>query len=138
MDKLRKRLQDDAADVEASVSPQLREGIDASLRAAERRNGPGERHPAAISRARAFRWSGGLLGVAAAAALVAVLNRPPADPQRLRPPETLPYTAKLPNPIPPQLRPAELTDPLQDELANLRADLRKVQKTVERDLGVTF
>lgn len=135
MDKLSQRLREDADRIETKVSPEHRKRIDASLAAAERED------VARLStkRSRRLQWTSAVAGVAAAVAVVAVitvLNRPRSEPDELS--ATPEYTAELPNPVPLELRYAELTDPLQQELEHLRADVEKARATVERDLGVKF
>jgi hypothetical protein len=134
MDKLSKRLKEDAAAIDAPVSKALRERIDASLNAVDV-------HAAGTGAPRArgsLSWASGLVGVALAAVLIAVLNRLPAD----RPVEefsaTPPFLAEIPNPVGLRLRNADLTEPLQEELNRLRADLDKARETLEQDIGITF
>jgi len=134
MADLQRQLKNDAGDIDAPVSAQLRRRIDAALAAAERQ--PPSR--VGVVRSPAFHWASALLGVAGAAALIAVLGRAPQEAPAARSAAVPAYTARIAGPIPLNLRQVELTDPLQAELVSLRADAEKVRRTVERDLGVNL
>lgn len=133
MDKLDRQLKDDAAAIEARVTPALRQRIDASLGAA--------RPPAGAARPPRRRLTlgplGSLAGVAAAGLLLAVLLRQPEMPPEAPLSATPVFVLQPPPVVPLSIRQAGLTQPLQVELKSLQADLEKVRATVERDLGVT-
>lgn len=133
MDEFGRQLKHDAERIDVAVDPERAKRIEASLAAAERRPAV----EAARPRSRTFHVASALTGVAAAAVLVAVLL-PGAD-EREEPPAATPaYAGQLPNPIPLELRQADLTDPLKQELERLESDARKVREKLERDLGVTL
>jgi hypothetical protein len=137
MDKLAKRLREDAASIKVEVSPQLDDRIRASL------EGVVPEQPAAarpVPRSRSMWWASSLTGVAAAALVLAVIN--------LRQPETPPIVAEQ-QPAEAEgavtswsLRPylkienAVSTSPLQEELAALEADLKKAEEAVRKDIGL--
>lgn len=133
MDELGRQLRDDAARIDVAVDPELEKRIEASLAAAERRPAAAAPRP----RSRRFHVASALAGAAAAAVLVAVLL-PDADEAGEPPAATPAYAGQLPNPIPLELRRADLTDPLKQELEHLESDARKVREKLERDLGVTL
>lgn len=135
MDKLDRQLKDDAAAIEAQVTPALRLRIEASLRAARPVSRAAGRPPQ-----RRFRPGplGSLAGVAAAGLLLAVLLRQPETPPPAPLSATPTYVLQSPPVVPLSIRQAGLTQPLQVELESLQADLEKVRETVERDLGVTL
>lgn len=137
MDKLDRQLKDDAAAIEAQVTPALRLRIDASLRAAR----PAPRAVGRSTPRHRFRLGplGSLAGVAAAGLLLAVLLRQPESPPATAPLSATPaFVAQSPPVVPLSIRTAGLTQPLQVELESLQADLEKVRAAVERDLGVTL
>ena len=135
MDKLDRQLKDDAAAIEAQVSPALRQRIDASLRGVQ----PALRAAGQPPR-RHLRLGplGGLAGLAAAGLLLAVLPRQPEAPPPAPLSPTPAFVLQSPPVVPLSIRQAGLTQPLQVELESLQADLEKVRETVERDLGVTL
>lgn len=135
MDKLDRQLKDDAAAIEAQVTPALRQRIDASLRGVRPASGAAGHPPR-----RRFRLGplGSFAGVAAAGLLLAVLLRQPLSPPPAPLSPTPAYGLQSPPVVPLSIRQAGLTQPLQVELESLQADLEKVRETVERDLGVTL
>jgi hypothetical protein len=137
MDKLAKRLREDAANIKVEVTPQLDDRIRASLEATT------PERPAAEPRARRSRsmwWASSLTGIVAAAVVLAIIN--------LRVPETAPDVAREAPamaeeaPDPWSIRPylkiehAVSTSPLQKELADLEADLKKAEAAVRKDMGL--
>ncbi len=135
MDKLDRQLKDDAAAIEAQVTPALRLRIDASLRAARPASGAAG-HP--MRRRSRLGPLGGLAGMAAAGLLLAVLLRQPETPPPAPLSATPAYELQPAPVVPLSIRQAGLTQPLQAEIESLQADLEKVRETVERDLGVTL
>jgi len=135
MDKLDRQLKDDAAAIEAQVTPALRLRIAASLRAARPASSAVGRPPR-----RRFRLGplGSLTGVAAAGLLLAVLKLQPETPPPAPLSATPAFVLQSPPVVPLSIRQAGLTRPLKMELESLQADLEKVRATVERDLGVTL
>lgn len=128
MDKLAKRLRDDAAEIEVHVSEELGDRIRASLEGTKQ-----ERHKvAASSRPAFFWWASSLSGVAAAVAVVAIinLNTPEPDVFSTEPPllsEVAPRFDWRP-------KTAMLTETLEQELEDIRSDLKKAEQAVREDL----
>ena len=136
MDKLAQRLREDAARIDVTVSDELDHRIEASLRAVTPET---EAARDRVVRPPLFWWASTITGVAAAVAVIAVLNwQMPADP--LAP---VPMRTTTPVPIAelapmPDLKTeaAMLTAPLQQELENLQSDLKKAEEKVKRDIGL--
>jgi hypothetical protein len=134
MGEFEKRLKRDADEIEATVSPALRARIDASLHGVQ---------PIRPARARSASaglwWASSLTGLAAAVMIIAVVNwNRPA-------PETAPTVADNPQPAvtepPPvtlDIRTAEFTSPLEEELERLQSDIEKARRSVRDDLDFTF
>lgn len=143
MDELDKRLKEDAARIEAAASPELQRRIDASL-AAERglRRVTEERQHAP----RSLWWISSLTGLAAALATILVLNwnRPVDEPAADRfadVPAATPAPSDdrvLAPAIGWDVRSADLTRPLEEELLNLQSDIEKARRNVESDIGLSF
>ncbi|MGI9204641.1 MAG: hypothetical protein ACR2Q3_11550 [Woeseiaceae bacterium] len=140
MDEFEKRLKQDADAVEASVSPQLRARIDASLRSTERARPTGpETRPASR-----LWWASSLTGLTATIAFIAVLNMNRSEPPPAVVPvadmPTVPDTARDFPLIPPELdiQSAEFAGPLEEELLRLRADIEKARNSVREDIDFTF
>ena len=129
MDEVAQRLREDAARIDASVSPELETRIRASLQNVS---------PESAQKPRPRRsslnlwWASSLTG-AAAAAIVIIAIRPAADDNNTSPQVTAPEPLVVPI-----LRSetAMLTAPLEQELENLEADLRKAEQAVRRDFGL--
>jgi len=140
MDKLERELKRDAERIRADVTPALRARIDASLHAAriERRDArPGR--PGSY-----FWWFSGLTGIAATLLAVIVLDRgnDAVQPDTGEAPVTvvvLPGSGNADIRLRPlDVRNADFTDPLEDELAKLKSDLEKARDEVERDIRFSF
>jgi hypothetical protein len=129
MDKLAKQLRDDAEQINVSVSDELDHRIAASLRAVtpveESKRTPVVRPPL-------FWWASTITGVAAALAVIAIVNWQ-ADEQPVSTPVPL---AELQPPIELNMEAAKLTAPLQQELDALQSDLKKAEEKVRRDIGL--
>ena len=131
MDKLAKQLRTDAERIEVTVSEELDRRINASLRAVEPL-GPSEGAPRA-ARPPLFWLASTLTGVAAAAAVIAIVNwQTPAEPVAATP---VNFAAAVPV-IDLKAESAMLTGPLQDELDKLQSDLKKAEEKVKRDIGL--
>ena len=130
MDKLARQLHDDAQRIDVSISDELDRRIEASLRAVT----PDfeDSHPAPVVRAPFFAWASTITGVAAAVALIAIVNwRAPAEP--VPPPVNI--IAAIPA-IELKAETAVLTGPLQQELDRLQSDLKKAEEKVKQDIGL--
>jgi hypothetical protein len=137
MDNFTRRLREDAATIDAEVSPQLETRIQASLAAIEPEVAR-QRRPA--RRPVSFWLASSLTGVAAALAVIAVLNVNDSDE-----PEAVPRVVAA-NPAQPLEIPAldldaeaaMLTAPLARELEDLQADLKKAEEVVRGDVRIDF
>ena len=129
MDKLAKQLRDDAQRIDVTVSDELDRRIDASLRAVKPETE--EHRPVPAARPPLFWWASTITGVAAAIAVIAIVNwRTPEQP--VSPPVSLIATVPAINL---KAETAMLTTPLEEELDRLQSDLRKAEEEVKRDIG---
>lgn len=139
MDEFEKRLKRDAADIDAGISPQLRERLDANLRGTKRIKPVPESHTSGIN----IWWASSLTGLAAAVIVLALINwnRPsplevPAEPVATT---TVPEFDELQSLEPLRLvKTAEFTTPLEEELAKLQADMERARAVVRKDIEFTF
>ncbi len=130
MDKLANRLRRDAERINVTVSDELDHRIEASLRAAA----PAEQRPQAPrARPPLFWWASTLTGIAAALAVIAIVN---FQNQRDEPVPPAVPVAELQPPIVLRMEAAMLTAPLEEELENLQSDLKKAEEKVRRDIGL--
>jgi len=130
MDKLAKQLRTDAERIEVTVSDELDRRINASLQAVQ----PEERPPGrAASKPPLFWWASTLTGIAAAIAVIAIVNwQVPDEPVSATPSNIV---AAVPT-IDLKAESAMLTGPLQDELDKLQSDLQKAEEKVKGDIGL--
>jgi hypothetical protein len=129
MDKLAKQLRDDAERINVAVSDELDHRIEASLRAVTPEV---EGRPVPVSRPPLFWWASTITGVAAALAVIAIVNW--QTPQQADVPPV--QVADLAPPIDLKLEAAMLTAPLEEELEALQSDLKKAEEKVRRDIGL--
>jgi hypothetical protein len=133
MDKLAKRLREDAAHIECTVSDELDDRIRASLGNID------PQPPAEPQRARrplAFWWASSLTGVAAAIVLIAVVNlQGPAVVTTTTEPVAQPLV--IPS-IEWQAETAVLVSPLEQEFEDLQSDLKKAEEAVRQDIERLF
>lgn len=135
MDKLEQALRDDAAKIRAEVSPELDDRIRASLEnVAPVRPEASERPRRPMS----WWWTSSLTGVAAAIAVIAMINVLDREPEGANIDTGI---AALNDPgMEPLALPewsahaAVMADPLEKELEDLESDLRKARDVVRRDL----
>ena len=133
MDELARRLREDAAKIDAEIPADLDRRIVASLEAAET-------SPRRAERGRGLSlllwWASSLTGIAAAAAIVLVLNLNSGEYEPVDAPvaDTPPLLPELDLDV----RPATLTAPLHRELDNLRSDLEKAERAVREELPLSF
>ena len=137
MDKLANRLRADAAKIDAEISAQRDSRIQASLIASEP-DGARQRKPA--RRPVSFWLASSLTGVAAALAVIVVLNivdsnKPAAVPRTVaaNPAQALQIPA-----LDLDVEAAMLTAPLAQELEDLQADLKKAEEVVRGDVRIDF
>ena len=130
MDKLAKQLRTDAERIEVTVSDELDRRINASLRAVQ----PEELLPGpAASKPPLFWWASTLTGIAAAVAVIAIVNwQVPDEPVSATPSNIV---AAVPT-IDLKAESAMLTGPLQDELDKLQSDFQKAEEKVKGDIGL--
>ena len=140
MDEFEKRLKRDADAIEAKVSPELRERIDATLRGIEPiRAADSERHRTTPG----LWWASTLTGVAAVLMIIILVNwgQPALTPVPEAPVAdmTVPPDSVLDTPPPLlDIRTADFTSPLEEELVKLQSDLEKARESVKKDLDFTF
>lgn len=140
MDEFENRLKRDADAVHAPVSPELRERIDASIRATNRIQ------PVADDRAPGHNlwWASSLTGLAAAVVVIVLINwnQPTTELAPLEPVanRTVPAAfEEIQGLNPPRLiKTAEFATPLEEEMARLQADIERAQATVRKDIEFTF
>ena len=128
MDRLADRLRTDAERIEVEVSDELDERISASLQGVtlvDEERARARRRPA-------LWWASSLTGLAAAAAVIAIINlREPAAPV----PPPVDVLADLPR-VDLSVETAMMTSPLEEELDKLQSDLRKAERRVREDIGL--
>ncbi len=139
MDEFERRLKRDAEDIRAGISPELRSRIDASLRATE------QIRPVPESRASGMNlwWASSLTGLAAATIVIVLINwnQPATGPLPAAPlaDATVPsYVNEFQSLYPPQIKTAEFTKPLEEELVRLQADIERARESVKEDIDFTF
>jgi hypothetical protein len=133
MDKLAKRLRDDAERIDAPISPEL----DGRIRASLQNVRPETRRPRAGKAAPRWFWlASTLTGATAALAAIVIVN--------LRAPEPGPLIADtqvaplvLPD-IQWRAETAVLTSPLEREIEDLQSDLKKAEEAVREDFDRLF
>ncbi len=130
MDKLAERLRQDASRIEADVSDELDRRIEASLHATTPQAPAPERPPA---RPPLFWWASTITGIAAAIAVIAIVNLQVEEPPEPGTPVDL--MAATPR-IELNAEAAMLTAPLQEELEKLQSDLKKAEEKVRQDIGL--
>ena len=138
MDKLRQSLKNDAEAIDAEVSPELQTRIDASVRAMPML--PAE--PQTHSPGGSLWWASSLTGLAAAMLLIVFISwnrgtQEPVSPQTFATEPAPDEVLEIPI-FPLTATPADLTEPLEDELRNLQSDIEKARESVARDLRSSF
>ena len=142
MDKFEKRLKRDAQNIDADISPQFASRIEASLQAVERIE-PIQQKRSATSN---LWWASSLTGLAAAAAVIALLNWNQPGPEPVLPeptafavvPDAREYLQQIQGRLPLRTETADFTHGLEDELQKLQADYEKARENVNRDIEFTF
>ena len=130
MDKLAKRLRDDADNIEASVSDELDARIRASLAGVQ----PEKPAVEPERRTPLFWWTSSLTGAAMAAAVIAIINLQQPEPAV---PGATPQPLVLPS-IQWHAETAVLTSPLEQEIDDLRSDLERAEEAVRQDIERLF
>jgi len=133
MDKLAKRLRDDADQIECVISDELNDRIEASLQGVQVQ---AAQEPAAKARPASFWWVSSLTGAAVAATIIVAINLQAPEPL---PGRTEPVASPLTVPsIEWNARSAVLTRPLQQEIKDLQSDLEKAEEAVKQDIERLF
>ena len=129
MDKLARQLREDAAKINVEVSAELDDRIRSSLQGVMPEL-PRDSLPPV--KPRSMWWASSLTGIAAVAALILVLNlnEPESVPPRN---DTVVPSISTPDWI---FENAMMTEPLEQELADLEADLKKAEDAVRKEIGI--
>jgi hypothetical protein len=134
MDNFSNRLREDAAQIDAEISPEL----DARIRASLRNISPEKnRESSRPARSHTFWLASTITGVAAALALIAIINLDNGDSA----PEVTANNGVQQMALPEldlNAEAAMLTGPLADELEKLQQDLKKAEEAVRDDVRIDF
>ena len=137
MDKLSKRLKDDAALIDVQVSDELDRRIAASFQAVTPEATDTPDTTQVRSRPAVFWWASSLTGVAAALAFITVINsHSQLDEAPVASPATSPVSVATIPTIDWKAESAMLTRPLERELEDLQADLKKAEEKVKKEIGL--
>jgi len=129
MDNLAKRLREDADQIEVAVSPELDSRINASLQGVRQE---ASQPIATARRPAAFWWASSLTGVAAALAIVVIVNLQESEPEiTVTEPAVQQFSIPRFNWKP---KTAMLTETLEQELEDIQSDLKKAEQAVKDDL----
>ena len=138
MDDFERRLKEDAENIRAETSPELRARIDASVYATTPR-GPEPERPGTIVN---LWWASSITGLAAAVMLIVVMNWNQAEPPPTEPvadSTVVPdYVERIQEQFPVNATTAEFTTPLEEELEKLKADIEKARQNVREDIDFNF
>ena len=137
MDEFENRLKRDAEDIRVAVSPELQARIDASLRATEQIRPVPESRTSGIN----LWWTSSLTGLAAAIIVIVLINwnRPTTELVPVESIASVPdYEHEIPSLYRPQIKTAEFTNPLEEELVRLQADIERARQNVKEDIDFTF
>lgn len=133
MDKLAEQLKDDAARIDVQISDAFDRRMTASLQGVR----PEMAEAARVRRPAAFWLASSLTGVAAAMLLIVVFNtESPVDDTPVVPPVLSPVSVAAIPSIDWKAESAMLTRPLQKELLDLQADLKKAEEKVKKEIGL--
>jgi len=143
MDEFEKRLKEDAANIQADVSLELKARIESSVHATDRIDSEAQRTQGRHRPGPSSWWLSGLTGLVAALVIIALLNRntavdpvvPVQEPTATVVPE---YVQQFNTDFYLKVENALFTAPLENELEKLKSDLEKVKNNVEQDLPTTF
>jgi hypothetical protein len=145
MDKLKTRLKQDADEIQADTSPELRARIDASLHAAR---GTRSVTSKPLVRPVSLWWISSVTGLTAAILVILLMNwnqpveqeAPDISASNEAPTHsvTLPEDWYAGDGFLLNVESADLTRSLEEELINLQSDLEKAKENVERDVKFAF
>ena len=128
MDKLADQLREDAIKIDIVISSELYDRIHASLQGVKQDT----KQASGAGRPASFWWASSLTGVAAAIAVVAIVNLVEPEPENA---VTDPQLAVFAIPqFTWKPKPALLTETLEQELANIESDLKKAERAIREDL----
>ena len=133
MDKLARQLREDAGKIECEVSAQLDSRIRASLEGVQPEVSA---RPRRESKSFSFWWASSLTGVAAAIAVIVLVNLQAPTPLPAVT-EPAPQAFVVPT-IEWHAETAVLTMPLEQEIVDLQADLKKAEDAVRQDIDRLF
>ncbi len=134
MDNLAKQLKADAAAIEVQVSDELDRRIGASLQGITPEKPTA---PAVQQRPPLFWWASSLTGIAAALAVIAIINsQSQVGEDAVEVPEMSPVTVATTPIIKWNAESAMLTQPLQRELEDLQSDIKKAEEKVRQEIGL--
>lgn len=127
-------LREDAAQIDADLSPELQQRIAASIHSTKQlRSVSSPQRPG-----RPYWWASSLTGVTAALLIIMLINKDrdaeQSDLANRTATTTTPDLTDMYRPFPLNARTADLTEPLEEELQHLQSDLEKARETVVRDL----
>ena len=131
MDKLASRLRQDAESIDAKVSDELDRRIRASLNGVTLSTDQQATTPPA--RPAGFWWASSLTGIAAAVAVIAIINSQQDAPVPQATPANI--FAAVPT-IDLKTETAVMTSPLRQELDALQSDIKKAEKRVREEIGL--
>jgi hypothetical protein len=135
MDKLAKQLKADAAALDVQVSDELDRRINASLQGVS----PEKPATSAVQqRPPLFWWASSLTGIAAALAVIAIINS--YSQAGVEPVPQIAETSPVIEAVTPIIHwnteSAMLTRPLQRELEDLQSDIKKAEEKLKREIGL--
>lgn len=134
MDKLAEQLKADAARIDVQISDEFDRRVMASLEAA---TSEAPSPPRKQQRPAVFWWASSLTGVATALVLIAVVNSlSQVEDAPIVLPTTSPVSVATIPSIDWKAESAMLTQPLQRELEDLQADLKKAEEKVKKEIGL--
>lgn len=134
MDNLERRLREDAGRINVEVSPQLDERIRASLEGVTQQGAA----PVPPKAPRSMWWASSLTGIAAAAAVILIINLGTPTPPEIEEVAGVPGGFPVDPPIIPELNPQRAVFPLEQELENLESDLKKAEQALRDELPPMF
>lgn len=138
MDRIEEQLKEDARAIDATVPPALAARIDASI------DTVAPRYPRGARPRSAFTWwlLSSLTGAAAVLLVFLLLDGGGSQTPAQRPPAVVskpaPEAVSPPVEIPLDVRTAEFTEPLAEELENLKSDFEKAREKLGEDLRLTL
>jgi hypothetical protein len=133
MDKLAKQLRNDAHRIECAVSEELDDRIRASLEGIQPES---VQRPRRESKSFSFWWASSPTGVAAAIVVIAFINLQAPGPGSVST-ESNPQPLVIPT-VQWHTETAVFTSPLEQELEDLQADLKKAEEAVKQDIDRLF